>query len=120
MGQTWFYFGGWLPESITSTLKVENERIFGKRGRRYCEILPADIVNVEEFSFNNAFLLVTTREGRFHVGVHNRRYDEVVRILEKYVGSEFCDTLVHRSNVLFARKQFSVWSIVKSFFTRRR
>jgi hypothetical protein len=116
MSQTWFYCGGWTPQCWSSTLKVEDERLFGRRGRQYCEILATDIVEVKEFGFNNPFVLVTTAEGRFHVGALTKHYDDVVRVLERYIGSGFCRRFVHRWNVLVYRTQFKVISLVASAF----
>ena len=118
MKQTWFCYGGCIPQFWSSTLKVEEGRLFGRRGRRYFEILPTDIAEVKEFGFNNPFLLVTTADGRFHVGALTGQYDEVVRVLERYVGSGFCRRFVHRWNVFFYRKQFRVISFFASLFHR--
>jgi hypothetical protein len=109
----WFYCGGLLPECWSSTLKVEGERLFGKRGGQYFEILPADIVKVEEFGGSNPFVLATTADGRFHVGALTKRYDDVVRVLEQYAGSGFCDGFTHYCNVLLYRKQFRLLSLIK-------
>ena len=81
-------------------------RLFGKHGRQDCEILPSQIVEVKEFGFNNPFLMVTTADGRFHVGVMTNQYDEVVDILGQYVGNSFRHRFAHRWNVFFFRKQF--------------
>jgi len=120
MGRAWFCCGGWAPECLSATLEVKDERLFGTRGRESCEILPADIVDVIEFGFNNPFLLVTTRRGRFHVGALTRQYDDVIRVLERYVGSGFCHRFVHRWNVFFYRRRFKVRSWLASFFRLRR
>ena len=108
-----FYCGGLTPECWSSTLKVDDNRLFGRRGPQYCEISPTDIVKVEEFGGNNAFLLVTTADGRFHVGALSEQYDDVARVLEKSVGSGFRRRFVHRMNVLFYRKRFGFLSLIK-------
>ncbi len=113
MAQRWFYRGGLVPECWSSTLKVEGGRLYGTHDSQDCEILPGDIIAVKEFGFNNPFLLITTADGKFHVGAMTKQYDEVVHILERYVGSSFCQRFVHRWNVLFFRKQFGVSSFVK-------
>lgn len=119
MTRRWFYCGGLVPECWSSTLKVEGSRLFGTHGSQDCEILQSDIIDVKEFGFNNPFVLVTTAGGRFHVGAMTKQYDEVVQILERYVGSGFCHRFAHRWNVFFFRKQFSVLSFVKRFLRRK-
>lgn len=116
-----FYHGGWIPECCSSTLEVEGDRLFGRRGSDYCEILPTDVVAVEEFGFNNPFALVMTSSGgRYHVGALSRQYDDVVRVLERNLGSSFSRRLVHRMNVFFYRRQFRLTSLVMCLFGRRR
>jgi len=101
-----FHGGGLVPQCFSSTLKVEGDQLFGRRVRKYCEIKPGDIVEVREFSFSNPFLAVTTRNCRFHVGALNNQYGDVVRILESYVGSDFCHSLAHRFNVVIYRSWY--------------
>ena len=117
---TWFYFGGLLPESMTATMKVESGRLFGKNDGDYLEILADDILRVEEFPPSNAFLLVTTKNGKFHVGAKNQKYDEVVEVLRNYVGDDFCKTLTHRCNTILFRKNFRVRSIFKWLIRREK
>jgi hypothetical protein len=112
--------GGLVPECCSSTLKVEEERLFGKQGQQYCEIAPSDIIEVKEYGFNNPFIMVTTRNGRFHVGALMRQYDDVARILQRYVGSEWCYCFAHLFNVLFYRKQFKLASAIKHILCSRR
>jgi hypothetical protein len=98
--QNWLYHGSWLGEGWTTTLRVEGDRLYGVRKGTKVQILPVDIVEVREFAFNNPFLLVTTKLGRFHVGARSKHYDDVVRVLEAFVGREEIDTESHRWNVL--------------------
>jgi hypothetical protein len=120
MARSWFYFGGLVPECWSSTLKVADSRLYGRRGGEYCEISPTDIVKVNEYGGGNAFILIETADGRFHVGVMSESYDDVARVLGEYVGSSFRRRLVHRMNVLLYRKQFGVGSLIRSLRFRRR
>ena len=116
MSRTWFYWGGLTAECWSSTLRVEDDRLFGNCGGQCRELLPTDIVEVEEFAFNNPFVLVTTGDARFHVGAMTDQYDDVVRVLKRFVGSDFCHRFVHRWNVFFYRNQFRILSFIKSLF----
>ena len=120
MRKRWFYFGGLAPESWSSTLKVEDDRLFGVRNDQCYEVLPTNIVEVKEYNFNNPFLRITTTDGDFHVGAMTMHYDDVVRILRRQIGDRFCDTFSHRWNAIFYRKQFSLMSLVKSLFSIER
>lgn len=113
-----FYSGGWVPECWSATLKVEEDRLFSRRGQFYCEVLPTDIVEVSEFGFNNPFLLVRTADGEFHVGALSKQYDDVVRVLQRYVGNDFCQSFVHRWNVMMYRKQFRLLALIRSLVAR--
>jgi len=119
MKNRWFYFGGFIPECWSSTLKIEDGRLFGMRGDELIEILPANITKVKEYGFNNPFLRVTTTDGDFHVGAMTRTYDDVVRVLRRDVGDRFCSSLSHRFNDRFYRKQLSFTSLLRSLFRRR-
>ena len=119
MSRRWLYRGGLVPECWSSTLRIEGDRLFGMHGSQDCEILPSDIIEVREFGFNNPFVLVTTAEGRYHVGAMTNQYDEVVQILERYAGSGFYRRFVHRWNVFFFRKQFRISSFVKRLLRKK-
>jgi hypothetical protein len=112
--------GGWKPEVFSSTLSVEQGRLLGWRGRHSREISPEEILELNEYGGNHPFLLVTTAGGKFHVGLMARQYDDVVRVLEQGIGSDFSRRLVHRWNVFWYRKQFSVGSILRTLFHRGR
>ena len=106
-------FGGLIPESHTSTLRVAGDHLFGIKKGQSQEILGTNIVSVREYFTKNPFLEVTTTDGDFHVGLKSEHYDDVVRVLQTLVGDDFCRKLTHRLNVLFYRKQFTLKSLVE-------
>ena len=121
MTRTWFYFSKHLFECRSSTLRVEGGRLLAKSGTDDVELMPSDIDGVEEFGFNNPFVLVTTKYGRFHVGAFKEEYDDVTGVLGKYLGDHLLQNWTHRSNVCLYRRRFSFRSIMCSLwqFVRR-
>jgi hypothetical protein len=111
--RNWIYWGGCKPQCLSSTLAVKDDRLLFRSGGDYVEVSPTEIIEVKEFGFNNPFLLITTATGRFHVGAMTGQYDDVVRFLQRHIGSDFCHSLAHRWNVFFFRKQFRLRSLFR-------
>lgn len=99
---------------LLSSLKVDGDRLLGRRGfRTWTEILPSEIVIVEEFGINPPFLNVQTTKGSFRVYIFSRHYNDVLSFLRLHVDCRFCETFVHKWNVLIWKRHFHFLPLIK-------